>query len=139
MTHESFTRDEKVVAGSDRSFGMVMAAAFADFSSSKWLAWRSLLALDGCACILFLAAALLYPAVLKPLNLLWLKFGLLLHKSGQPCHDGGCFLRCSAADRPRHAGAGQGLASSQAAARREQLLDRTAAARPTPETMKDQF
>ena len=28
-THEAFSRDEKIVAGSDRSFGLVMAAAFA--------------------------------------------------------------------------------------------------------------
>jgi len=33
---------------------------------------------------LFLVAALLYPAALKPLNLLWLKFGLLLHRVVNP-------------------------------------------------------
>jgi hypothetical protein len=34
--------------------------------------------------LLFLAAARLYPAALKPLNRLWLKLGLLLHKVMNP-------------------------------------------------------
>ena len=33
---------------------------------------------------LFLAAALLRPAILNPLNRLWLKFGLLLHRVVNP-------------------------------------------------------
>ena len=32
----------------------------------------------------FLAATLFYPAALKPLNRLWLRFGLLLHKVVNP-------------------------------------------------------
>ena len=31
-THEVFSREEKIVAGSDRSFGLVMAAALAAVS-----------------------------------------------------------------------------------------------------------
>ena len=34
--------------------------------------------------MLFLAAALLYPSALNPLNRMWLKFGLLLHKVVNP-------------------------------------------------------
>jgi Saxitoxin biosynthesis operon protein SxtJ len=34
--------------------------------------------------VLFLASSLLYPAVLNPLNRMWLKFGLLLHKVVNP-------------------------------------------------------
>jgi hypothetical protein len=34
--------------------------------------------------LLFLAAALLRPSILHPLNLLWLKFGLLLHRIVNP-------------------------------------------------------
>ena len=33
---------------------------------------------------IFLLAALVFPAVLRPLNRLWLKFGLLLHKIVSP-------------------------------------------------------
>jgi hypothetical protein len=78
-THEVFSRDEKIVAGSDRSFGFVMAAAFAVVTLlNAWHVGRVWPWTAGVA-VLFLAAALLRPAVLNPLNRLWLKFGLLLH------------------------------------------------------------
>ena len=83
-THESFSRDETVVAGSDRTFGFVMAGAFAavtllnGWHSGKLWPWTGGLAAA------FLAAALLRPAALNPLNRAWLKFGLLLHKIVNP-------------------------------------------------------
>src|SRR5438876_10375750 len=83
-THEVFSRDEQVVAGSDRSFGFVMAGALAVVSLlNGWHAgriwpWTTALA------AIFLIAALLRPAVLNPLNRIWLKFGLLLHKIVHP-------------------------------------------------------
>ena len=78
-THEVFTRSEEVVAGSDRSFGFVMAAVLAAVTSLN--AWHSgrLWPWTGGLAALLLAAALLRPSVLHPLNLIWLKFGLLLH------------------------------------------------------------
>jgi hypothetical protein len=83
-THEIFSRDETLVGGSDRSFGIVMTAAFAVISLLNWwhdgYSWRW----TGAIAVLFLAATLLYPAALKPLNRLWLKFGLLLHKVVNP-------------------------------------------------------
>ena len=83
-THESFARDEEVVAGSDRSFGLVMAGAFAVVSAlNAWhdgrvWPWTATLA------SLFVVAALTRPAILNPLNRIWLKFGLLLHKVVNP-------------------------------------------------------
>jgi hypothetical protein len=83
-THESFSREEEIVAGSDRSFGFVMAGAFGLLSAlNAWHAgriwpWMAALA------VAFLVAALLRPAVLGPLNRIWLKFGLLLHKIVNP-------------------------------------------------------
>ena len=83
-THETFSRDEEIVAGSDRSFGLVMAGAFALLTAlNSWHAgriwpWTAALAAA------FLVAALLRPALLNPLNHLWLKFGLLLHKIVNP-------------------------------------------------------
>lgn len=78
-THEVFFREENIVAGSDRSFGLVMAAAFAAVSLlNAWHVGRIWPWTAGVAA-LFLAAALLRPGVLNPLNRLWLKFGLLLH------------------------------------------------------------
>jgi hypothetical protein len=83
-THEAFERDEEIVAGSDRSFGFVMAGAFAVVTAlNGWHAgriwpWTAALA------VIFLVAALLRPAMLNPLNRVWLKFGLLLHKVVNP-------------------------------------------------------
>jgi hypothetical protein len=83
-THEVFTRDEKIVAGSDRSFGFVMAAAFAAVTLlNAWHVGR-VWPWTGSAAVLFLAATLLRPAILHPLNLIWLKFGLLLHRVVNP-------------------------------------------------------
>src|SRR5947199_3896812 len=83
-THEAFERDEHIVVGSDRSFGLVMAGAFAVLAAlNAWhagRAWPWTAALSA----VFLAAALLRPAILNPLNRLWLKFGLLLHRIVNP-------------------------------------------------------
>jgi hypothetical protein len=83
-THEVFSRDEKIVAGSDRSFGIVMALAFAVVSLLN--AWHSgrLWPWTGGLATLLLAAGWLRPAVLHPLNLIWLRFGLLLHRVVNP-------------------------------------------------------
>jgi hypothetical protein len=83
-THEVFSRDEEVVAGSDRSFGIMMAAVLAAVTSLN--AWHSgrLWPWTGGLAALLLAAALLRPSVLNPLNRIWLKFGLLLHSVVNP-------------------------------------------------------
>jgi hypothetical protein len=83
-SHEVFVRDEKVAPGSDRSFGLVMALALAAVTALN--AWHSgkLWPWTGGAATLFLAAALLRPSILQPLNLLWLRFGLLLHRIVNP-------------------------------------------------------
>jgi hypothetical protein len=84
LTHEDFSRDETVIVGSDRSFGAVVVVAFAVMSLLNWWhdghSWRW----TGGIAIVFLAAALLCPTALRPLNRLWLKFGLLLHKVVNP-------------------------------------------------------
>jgi hypothetical protein len=83
-THEAYSRDEKIVAGADRSFGFVMAGAFAVVTAlNGWQAgviwpWTAGLA------VIFLVVALLRPAMLNPLNRIWLKFGLLLHRISNP-------------------------------------------------------
>ena len=83
-THEVFPRSEDVVAGSDRSFGLVMAAVLAVVTSlNVWHSGR-LWPWTGGLAVLLLAAGLLRPSVLHPLNLIWLKFGLLLHRVVNP-------------------------------------------------------
>src|SRR3979490_2254107 len=83
-SHEVFSREEKVVAGSDRSFGLVMAAALAAVTLlNVWHAGR-LWPWTGGLAALFLVTGLLRPSVLNPLNRIWLKFGLLLHSVVNP-------------------------------------------------------
>ena len=83
-THEVFSREEKIEVGSDRWFGIVMAAALLAVTSLN--AWHSgrLLPWTGGLAALFLAAGLFRPSVLNPLNRIWLKFGLLLHRLVNP-------------------------------------------------------
>jgi hypothetical protein len=83
-THEVFARDEKTVIGSDRTFGLVISAALVVVTLlNGWHLGRAW-PWTGAAAALFLAAALLRPAILHPLHLMWLRFGLLLHSVVNP-------------------------------------------------------
>ncbi len=82
--HEDFNRAAAVKAGSDRAFGIVFAVVFALIGLWQWgkeidlFPWA--LGIGGA----FLALALIRPALLAPLNRLWFRFGLLLHKIVNP-------------------------------------------------------
>ena len=137
-THENFNRDEATSPGSDRTFGLVMAAALAlvgavnfHHSGRLW-PWELVLA------VLFLAAALLKASLLNPLNRLWMKFGLVLHWIVNPIVMGllfygtiwptGIVMRMRGRDLLR--------------LKREPSSDTYWIARapgPQPETMRDQF
>jgi hypothetical protein len=139
QTHESFSRDRPAVPGSDRSFGLVMAGALTLISAvnywrgGHWWPWAVGLA------ALFLAAAGLSPALLHPLNRIWFKFGLLLHKIVSPVVMGllffvtvtpiGILLRAGRKDMLR--------------LKRDAKCDSYWIVRqppgPAPESMKDQF
>lgn len=82
--HEEFRRDEEHAGGSDRGFGFVFAVACAIFGAINywnghhwWPYWSA-------AAVAFLVLALVAPRLLHPLNWLWTKFGLLLHRVMQP-------------------------------------------------------
>lgn len=84
MTHETFEREETVKGSSDRGFGLVFAAVFAVIGLWPLIhatlpRWWSL----GIAAA-FLAVSLIRPALLAPLNRLWMRFGLLLHRIVNP-------------------------------------------------------
>lgn len=86
MTHEDFSRAEKVKASPDRSFGRVFAILFlliafgplmhAPHQGFRWWA----LGISG----IFAVLAQLWTAPLAPLNRLWLRFGLALHQVASP-------------------------------------------------------
>jgi hypothetical protein len=137
-THENFSRDEATSPGSDRTFGLVMAAALAlvgavnfHHSGRLW-PWELVLA------VLFLAAALLKASLLNPFNRLWMKLGLVLHRIVNPIVMGllfygtiwptGIVMRMRGRDLLR--------------LKREPSSDTYWIARapgPQPETMRDQF
>ena len=75
----------KTIMGSERSFGVTFAALFAVFGflpllfHSEMPRWWAL-----AVSIVFLVSALAAPRLLAPLNILWFKFGLLLHNIVNP-------------------------------------------------------
>jgi hypothetical protein len=82
--HESFARDEGIQSSSDRVFGLVMAGvlfvlALLPLLRGRGMRWWSL-----AAAVAFLLSALLFPRVLRRLNWLWLKVGLVLHAIVNP-------------------------------------------------------
>ena len=82
--HETITRNEEVKGSSDRAFGMVFTVVFVIVGlwpltgGGSPRIWALIVA------GVFLAAALMYPTILAPLNRLWTRFGLLLHKITNP-------------------------------------------------------
>ena len=82
--NEPVVSHRKVVAGSDRSFGLVFAAFFAIVAllpaiHGAPLHWWALGLAAGFAIVAFIA-----PRVLHPLNRAWLALGLLLHHVVNP-------------------------------------------------------
>jgi Saxitoxin biosynthesis operon protein SxtJ len=78
--HEDLRREHKVPMGSERSFGIVFAVVFLIVALWPVMSWHApriwALALSA----IFAGIAFTVPALLRPLNLLWFRFGLLLHR-----------------------------------------------------------
>lgn len=108
MGHETFSRHEAPQAASDREFGLVFSAFFLllaglDYFSKlppflrftlpgdcpflsahpEWAA-HALALLFAAASLVFLLFALVFPKALSPLNWVWTRFGLLLHRIVSP-------------------------------------------------------
>jgi hypothetical protein len=78
--HEVLERDEIVIGPSERNFGLTLAAAFTAIGIlCLWKHSHFALYWLGVA-LVFGVLAVLYPAVLWPLNRAWLMIGLLLHQ-----------------------------------------------------------
>ena len=83
-THENLQRRDQIKAGSERAFGFVFAAVFAIIALLPLIDGGGVRLWAVAIGIIFLAAALLFAKLLRPLNLAWHKFGLLLHKITTP-------------------------------------------------------
>lgn len=83
-SHENLERQHEVKGSSDRFFGLTFFVVF--LIIALWpLLWGNPIRLAALGVALaFLALSLVYPALLAPLNRLWLKFGALLHSITSP-------------------------------------------------------
>lgn len=84
MGHESFDRDETVRGPSDRNFGLVFVAVFLAIAIAPRVFGGSIRVWSLVVSVAFGVVALAAPTVLAPLNKLWLKLGLLLHRIVSP-------------------------------------------------------
>jgi Saxitoxin biosynthesis operon protein SxtJ len=92
--HERFDREETVQGSSDRSFGLVFAFVFAILGGLKLWAGRPGAAWWLAAAAAFLAVVLAKPALLGPLNRLWLRLGLAMYAVINPVVMGILFYGC---------------------------------------------
>src|ERR1700687_895006 len=82
-TNEPIQSHRKVIAGSDRSFGIVFTIVFAvigllPLTHGEIRPWALIVA------VAFAICAFTVPHVLRPLNRLWFLFGLALHHVVKP-------------------------------------------------------
>jgi hypothetical protein len=89
---ESFERDEPVHGSSDRGFGFVFTAVFLLIGLAPLLHGRPIRIWSLVVAAAFLAVSLIRPGLLQPLNRLWTKFGLLLHRIVNPVVMGAIFF-----------------------------------------------
>lgn len=84
--HERWDGADDVATPSERSFGLTFAVVFALLAA--WFFWRRgltpLPAMLAGGSAAFLAGALTMPQLLRPLNVAWFRFGMLLHAVVNP-------------------------------------------------------
>ncbi len=84
-SHERLTAEEDDVrSGSDRSFGIVFAVVFTLIALFPLLHGGSIRLWALPVAAVFAGVALVWPSLLAPLNRVWFRFGLLLHKVVNP-------------------------------------------------------
>jgi hypothetical protein len=138
-THEELTRKHDVRGSSDRAFGLVFAVFFAFVGLAPLWKHHPLrpwaLALSG----LFLAIGILQPAWLHPLNLAWIKLGLLLGRIVNPIVMGLLFFVVVAPTALIFRWLGKDQLRLSLDARADSYwIDRRPPG-PSPETMSNQF
>ncbi len=82
--HEDLARHGEVQGSSDRAFGIVFSAVFAIIGLFPLLRADGVRVWSLAVAAAFLVVALVWPSLLGPLNRVWLKLGLLLHRVVSP-------------------------------------------------------
>jgi len=83
-SHENLECQYEVKGSSDRFFGLIFFFVFLLITFWPLLGGRPLRPIALGISMAFLAVSLIRPALLGPLNRLWLKFGALLHSITSP-------------------------------------------------------
>lgn len=138
--HEDFLREQRVKSSSERTFGLVFAAFFTLIGLLPLAhgAGIRLWALGLAA--LFLAVALLRPAWLAPLNRVWFRFGLLLHRVTTPLVMGLIFfLAITPTALLKRAVSRDDPLQRRFEPERESYWTERRPPGPAPETMRNQF
>lgn len=76
--------DNKIKLSSNRSFGIIFFIVFLIIAIYPLLSENSLRLWSLIICIIFLILGIINSKILSPLNILWIKFGLLLGKIVSP-------------------------------------------------------
>jgi hypothetical protein len=84
MRHENLARGEPVHGSSDRSFGIVFGVVFLVVALWPLLSSGGVRIWATIASAAFFLVAFAVPGLLAPLNRVWIRFGLLLHKIVSP-------------------------------------------------------
>ena len=82
--HESLSREEEIELPSERKFGFAFAVVFLAISTFMTLRGNAAWPVAAVLALGFLGCAAFAPDLLKPLNRLWLRFGLVLHAIVSP-------------------------------------------------------
>ncbi|MEK9679824.1 MAG: SxtJ family membrane protein [Rhodospirillaceae bacterium] len=77
-------RDQDVKLGSNRSFGVVFTLVFVIIAIWPLLNGENIRLWAVAVAVAFLAVALIAPGWLSPVNRIWFRFGLLLHRIVSP-------------------------------------------------------
>lgn len=138
-THDTGSHAAPVKMGSERSFGLVFAGLFAIIAlwplkaGGEMRLWALGVAAG------FLIAALAKPGLLKPLNLVWFKFGMVLHHVVTPVVMGLVFfLTVTPIGLLRRAAGKDSMRLKRQTGLASYWIDR-APPGPAPESMKNQF
>jgi hypothetical protein len=84
MGHEDYSRSEPPKGSSNRAFGLVFAALFLVIALLPVISGRTPRSWSLVVSVAFCVIALAAPRILAPLNHLWTRFGLLLHRIVSP-------------------------------------------------------
>jgi hypothetical protein len=84
MAHESFDRRDEIHRSSNRALGLVFGTVFLIIGVWPWFHGGPSRLWSLVVCGAFVATALALPNVLTPLNRVWTRIGLFLHKIVSP-------------------------------------------------------